>query len=173
MREMTPTTQFAYDYAAKAHEGQFRKYSGEPYITHPLAVMHIVQQIDHDENMLQAALLHDVIEDTYVTEDEMRQSFNEDVCNLVIELTKVSKKSDGNRATRKRIDVAFLAGVSARAQTIKLADRIHNMSSMIVQDPEFAKLYVKESAELLKVLTKGDIHLKNRYAKIVEQFYGM
>lgn len=149
-------------FATKAHGDQKRKYHGEPYIVHPIEVMEIVKSVDHDDAMLAAALLHDVVEDTRVTIEELRKEFGDDVAALVDDLTDVSKPEDGNRNARKTLDREHSAKSSARAQTIKLADLISNSADILVNDPKFAKTYLAEKALLLKVLTEGDAELHAR-----------
>ena len=143
-------------FATIAHGEQKRKYSGEPYIVHPIEVMEIVKTVPHDEAMLAAALLHDVVEDTDVTLEEINQAFGEDVASLVDDLTDVSKPEDGNRKARKALDREHSAQSSPRAQTVKLADLISNSSDILENDPKFAKVYLAEKELLLKVMTQGD-----------------
>lgn len=149
-------------FAAKAHEGQVRKYTGDPYVTHPLAVMKIVQGVPHTTEMLCAAVLHDVVEDTPIQLTEIKDQFGPVVAELVDGLTDVSRPEMGNRKIRKSIDRNHTAVQSAEVQTIKLADLIHNTSSIEEHDPSFYKVYKQEKIELLKVLTKGDITLMLR-----------
>lgn len=142
-------------FATRAHKGQFRKYTGEPYIVHPIAVAETVRLHGGSDEMVAAALLHDTIEDTNVTYDDVRKEFGITVAGLVRELTDTSSPSDGNRAVRKEIDRRRLAKASADAQTIKLADLIDNTTSIVAHDPGFAKIYLKEKEALLKVMNKG------------------
>ncbi len=86
----------ALQFASSAHSGQVRKYSGEPYINHPIAVAKIVGSIPHDTNMIAAALLHDVVEDCGVSLRQIEQQFGTDIATLVENLTDVSKPEDGN-----------------------------------------------------------------------------
>ena len=141
------------------HTGQDRKYSETPYISHPINVMEIVREVTDDENMLIAAVLHDVVEDTSITIDIIRREFGDDVADLVGWLTDVSKPEDGNRETRKRIDREHTAAAPSRAKTIKLADLIHNTQSITKCDPDFAVVYMKEKQLLLDVLKAGDFAL--------------
>ena len=143
-------------FATVAHGEQKRKYTDEPYITHPLAVMKIVQEVPHTPEMLMAAVLHDVVEDTPVTVNQIEDEFGPVVAEMVNGLTDVSKPEDGNRAERKKLDREHLAEQSAEVQTIKLADLIHNTQSIQKHDPSFWKVYRKEKILLLDVLTKGD-----------------
>jgi (p)ppGpp synthase/HD superfamily hydrolase len=153
-------------FAAYAHEGQVRKYTGEPYIVHPVEVMEIVNTVTDDEEVLAAALLHDVVEDTSVTVEDLRAQFGDRVATLVDELTDKSRPEDGNRKVRKAIDRAALAEASADAQTIKLADMISNTRSIVENDPKFAKVYLEEKRLLLTVLKRGDADLHAR-ARVV------
>jgi len=164
---MSPFVQKAYDFASAAHAGQKRKYTGEPYMVHPVEVMEIVRTVTRDEVMLAAALLHDVVEDTTHTIEDIRENFGQDVATLVDELTDKSRLEDGNRAIRKTIDRKNLEQASANAQTIKLADLISNTASIVEHDHKFAKVYLAEKKLLLQVLTKGESTLITR-AKALE-----
>lgn len=157
----------ALKFATLAHGDQKRKYTGEPYIVHPIEVMEIVKSVPHDNAMLAAALLHDVVEDTDVTIEEIESSFGSDVASLVSDLTDVSKPEDGNRKFRKAMDREHSAASSARAQTVKLADLISNSRDIIKNDPHFAKVYLREKEQLLQVLTSGDKSLHSQAATFV------
>ena len=154
----------AHAFAAGAHAavGQCRKYTGRPYIEHPRAVAKIVASVTDDAEMIAAALLHDVREDTQVTDAVVRAAFGERVADLVYWLTDQSKPADGNRATRKAIDRAHSAAAPPEAQTIKLADLIDNTLTIEQYDPDFAKVYLKEKEALLAVMGKGDPTLLKR-----------
>ena len=141
-------------FASRAHYGQVRKYTGEPYIEHPLEVAKIVRKHNGSKEMVAAALLHDVVEDTDVTLDEVRQEFGDAVANLVDDLTDVSKPEDGNRAFRKAMDRDHTAQASAAAMVIKAADLISNTKSIVEHDPSFARVYLKEKRALLDVMFK-------------------
>ena len=155
-------------FATKAHGSQKRKYTGEPYIVHPIAVSEIVKTVPHTDEMVAAALLHDVVEDTPVTIKEIETKFGTKVAELVGWLTDTSRPEDGNRKTRKSIDRLHSAEAPAETQTIKLADLIHNTESIERYDPSFYKVYRQEKIALLEVLTKGDITLR----KIAQQQVG-
>ena len=150
------------EFATAAHGDQKRKYTGDPYINHPIAVAEIVETVPHTQEMIAAALLHDVVEDTHVTIDQIADKFGDKVAELVGWLTDISRPEDGNRRTRKALDRAHSANAPAEAQTIKLADLIHNSISIAEHDPNFWKVYREEKVELLKVLTKGDKSLMYR-----------
>lgn len=143
-------------FATMAHGDQKRKYTGEPYIVHPIAVSEIVKTVPHTDEMVAAALLHDVVEDTPVTIQEIETKFGSKVAELVGWLTDTSRPENGNRKTRKSIDRLHSADAPAEAQTIKLADLIHNTKSIEQHDPGFWKVYKQEKIALLDVLTKGD-----------------
>lgn len=147
----------ALEFAKKAHEGQKRKYTGEPYIVHPIEVMNIVKTVEPDNiPMLCAALMHDCVEDCDVTFEDIRKEFGVWIAELVEDLTDISAPEDGNRATRKAIDRNWTAQAHIEAKTIKLADLISNTKSICEHDRDFAKVYIKEKELLLEVLTEGD-----------------
>jgi len=138
-------------FAAAAHMavGQVRKYTGEPYYVHPRDVAYIVEHAGGDDNMIAAAHLHDVVEDTDITLQQIQDFFGADIADLVGWLTDVSKPTDGNRAERKAIDRAHTAQASVRAKTIKLADLISNTRSIVEHDEKFARVYLEEKRLLL------------------------
>ena len=164
----TPIINKAKMLAGKAHEGQFRKYSGMPYIVHPIEVATIVQSVDHTDEMIAAALLHDVVEDTDYSFEDIANEVSPKVAELVKGLTDVSNPQDGNRKVRKAIDKDHLAEQNAEVQTIKLADVISNSQDIKANDPKFAEVYIEEMKALLEVLTKGN---KTLYAKAKEIVY--
>jgi (p)ppGpp synthase/HD superfamily hydrolase len=141
-------------FATQAHSGQKRKYTGDDYIVHPVAVAKIVKDYGGSVDQQAAALLHDVVEDCDVTIDQVRDAFGDTVADLVDWLTDVSVPSDGNRAVRKALDRAHSADAPADAQFIKLADLMDNTKSIVAHDPSFAKVYLKEKQLLLSVMTK-------------------
>ena len=141
--------------AAHAAVAQLRKYTGEPYIVHPADVVRIVSTVEHTDEMLAAAWLHDVVEDTGVTNEVIRAEFGDKVAELVGWLTDVSRPEQGNRATRKAIDRAHSAMAPAEAQTIKLADLISNTRSIMAHDEKFANTYLEVMSLLLEVMIKG------------------
>ena len=142
--------------AAHAAVGQTRKYTGEPYVVHPIEVSELVASVNGTEAMVAAALLHDVLEDTEVTVDLLEEQFGSKVADLVLWLTDISRPEDGNRSARKALDRQHSAVAPAAAQTIKVADLISNTRSIIAHDPGFAKVYLEEKRLLLDVLTRAD-----------------
>lgn len=162
---------FAYRFAAAAHEGQKRKYTGEPYIVHCISVAQIVASVTTDTDAIGAAFLHDTIEDCGVTFEEIRDAgFGIGTATLVRMLTDVSKPDDGNRAIRKEIDRQHLAKASPLAKTVKLADLIDNSASIITHDRKFAQVYMREKEALLEVLVEGDATLYSRAKAIVDSW---
>lgn len=151
-------------FATRAHAavGQKRKYTGQDYIVHPIAVAEIVKSVPHTPEMVAAALLHDTVEDTDTTLDDIHPLFGSTIHELVYWLTDVSKPSDGTREVRKAIDRAHTAQAPAEAQTIKLADLIDNTKTISKYDPDFWKVYRREKLLLLEVLTRGDRTLWER-----------
>ena len=159
----------ALGFAMCAHRQQKRKYTGEPYANHCGNVAAIVAVYTSDPDVIAAAVLHDVLEDTEVTPAEMRDVFGERVTLQVIEVTDVSRLEDGNREVRKRMDREHLAGSSPEGATIKLADLIDNTSSIVKHDKGFARAYLQEKESLLEVLKHGDAELlKRAYATLQE-----
>lgn len=137
------------DFATKAHNGQARKYTGEPYIVHPIAVANLVKQHGGTEVQQAAALLHDVVEDTEVTLDEICIKFGTVIADLVFWLTDQSTLADGNRVVRKAIDRKHTLASPHDAQFIKLADLIDNTVSIAKNDEGFAKVYFIEKQLIL------------------------
>ncbi len=163
----------AREFARQAHEaaGQFRKYTNEPYIVHPAAVVKLVTEVTDDESMICAGWLHDVVEDTDVSISEIEREFGEDIASLVSDLTDVSKPEDGSRRTRKKIDLEHTKDASPRAKSVKLADLIDNCRSITGHDPEFARVYMAEKRLLLEVLKEGDAKLYSMARAIVDDYH--
>ncbi len=141
----------AYDYASDAHMGQVRK-SGGPYINHPLATAVILTTVYADTETICAGLLHDVLEDTDVTKDELEEEFGREITNLVYGVTKISKIhfSTENEALveyYKKIIVGMSEDV--RVIIIKLADRLHNMRTLWALSKDRQKAISKETLEIL------------------------
>ncbi len=158
---MTDLVQRAQVYATKAHQriGQLRKYNKQPYHVHLEAVAELVAEVTDDPEAIAAAWLHDTVEDTPATLEDIEENFGLPVAELVEELTDVSKPSDGNRARRKAIDRDHSAQASPRAKTVKLGDLIDNCKDITKHDPRFAKVYLVEMGALLDVLDEGDERL--------------
>lgn len=166
---MLDLERLALSFASKAHANQRRRYTDEPYIVHPIAVAEIVRSVPHTPEMIAAALLHDVVEDTPVELEQIRNEFGDKVADLVDWLTDASKPSDGNRAVRKAIDRRHSAAAPAEAQTIKLADVIDNTHTISARDPDFWRVYRREKLALLEVMRLGDSTLMARALALCER----
>lgn len=167
-------------YADAAHGPQQRKYTPERYIVHPVRVMELCRKHSDDLPVLCAALLHDVLEDTPVEPPEMEQFLrtlmNEEeagrTLKLVIELTDVYIKKDypqWNRRKRKSAEADRISGTSADAQTIKYADIIDNCKEIVLHDPDFGRLFLRECKGLLQRMKKGDADLYKQARDMVEK----
>lgn len=153
-------------FSRAAHQavGQRRKYTDEPYWQHPVDVAEMVAAVGSaTAEMIAAAYLHDVLEDTAVTALDIEECFGQRVTLLVLELTnQFSNPEIGNRAHRKALERDRLAQVSPQAQTIKYADLIDNTGSIVARDHGFALVYLAEKRQLLEVMTAGDEALRRQ-----------
>jgi (p)ppGpp synthase/HD superfamily hydrolase len=172
--------EYVKNFADQAHGQQVRKYTGERYIVHPIRVMEMTRGYNADVCIQAACLLHDVLEDTPVTADEMRLTLlnvldnkeTDRVVRLVIDLTDIFVKenySGLNRRTRKDKEAERLAGVSAEAQTIKYADIIDNVTDIVKQDSDFAQVYVREARKFLQLMVAGNAQLRERAIQLINQ----
>ena len=128
--------QRAYEVAEQAHAGQFRR-SGDPYITHPLAVATILADLGMDTTTLVAALLHDTVEDTEYTLENVTTDFGAEVARLVDGVTKLDKVKFGDATEAETIRKMIIAmAQDPRVLVIKLADRLHNMRTMRFLPPD-------------------------------------
>lgn len=140
----------AYVFGAESHEGQFRK-SGEPYITHPLAVATILAEMRIDYRSLMAAILHDVIEDTGVTKQQLEIEFGNEVAELVDGVSKLThihfeSKVEAQAANFRKMILAMVKDI--RVILIKLADRLHNMRTLGVMRPDKCRRIARETLEI-------------------------
>jgi (p)ppGpp synthase/HD superfamily hydrolase len=159
-------------FADQAHDGQLRKFSGLPYISHPMEVMQIVRGVCNDDDVLAAAVLHDVIEDCGVTYTDLMLEFNENIAHLVYQVTNAADDEVGDRIVRAYINRNVMANANDDAQTIKLADIISNLSGIDLAlecDPAWAKMYLEEKVDMINVLTRGDATLKKRAASLAAE----
>ncbi|HEY1179985.1 MAG TPA: HD domain-containing protein, partial [Phytomonospora sp.] len=139
----------AYVLAESSHRGQMRK-SGEPYITHPLAVTLILAELGAETTTLTASLLHDTVEDTDVTLDQVGEEFGADVRYLVDGVTKLEKVDYGAAAEPETFRKMLVAtGNDVRVMSIKLADRLHNMRTLGVMRPEKQARIAKVTRDVL------------------------
>lgn len=137
--------------------GQRRKYTNEPYILHPLAVAGIVATMPGaTQEMIAAALLHDVVEDTPITQALIDDQFGPLVGSYVEWLTDITTLEDGNRQVRAQINRERLARAPAEVQSIKTADILHNCSSIAALNPKYALKYLPEKIQTLDMLTLAD-----------------
>jgi (p)ppGpp synthase/HD superfamily hydrolase len=166
-------------FAAKAHEGQTRKYTPEAYIVHPVRVMELCAQHSQSKPVLAAALLHDVLEDTKVTSGNLKEFLlsimdrdeAERSIALVIELTDVFVKSKYpklNRDTRKRKEAQRIARTSSDAQTIKYADIIDNCTEIAGVDDDFVPRFLSECRMLLGYIKSGNSALYKQAVEVVD-----
>lgn len=166
--------------ADQAHGDQVRRYTGARYIVHPDRVMEICSEYTSDISVLSAALLHDVLEDTPFTqeqlEDSLRGILGQELAmrtvKLVVDLTDIYTKQNYprlNRRKRKAREAERLGKVHPDAQLIKYADAIDNAEDIARNDPEFAPRFLRETKDLLQKLDKGHPELHRRAVRIVEK----
>jgi guanosine-3',5'-bis(diphosphate) 3'-pyrophosphohydrolase len=140
----------AYYYAEQAHEGQFRR-SGEPYVTHPLAVAGILGDMHMDHQSLMAAMLHDVIEDTGITKTAIKSQFGNTVADLVDGVSKLNKITFSSRAEAQAENFQKMAMAMAkdlRVILVKIADRLHNMRTLDVLTPDKRRRISRETLDI-------------------------
>lgn len=153
-------------FALAAHGTQKRKYTGNPYTDHLAEVAGIVATIDPNPTMIAVAWLHDTLEDTETTFDQLDEEFGTIIACAVLLLTNQEK---GSRAERAALDRHRLSKAKGWIQTIKVADLISNTSSIVEHDPKFARVYLEEKRQLLDVLTKADPRLIDIARRTIEQ----
>lgn len=161
MKFDTPKLAKAYDYASIKHKGQFRKISGNLYITHPERVYRLVRLVDDFDQLGCAALLHDVVEDCYsdsITQldliREIENKFGSGVKRIVCELTNVYTKQNypnWDRKKRKEAELRRIRDISTEAKLIKCADRIDNILNYKINNG-LEHYYINESYDLYNVL---------------------
>lgn len=140
----------AYDVAKKKHEGQFRK-SGDPYIQHPVEVAYILATLHAGPDTIAAGLLHDVLEDTDMSKEEMAATFNKDVAEIVDGVTKISKlkymtKEKALAHNHEKLLLAMAKDI--RVILVKIADRLHNMRTIQFHSEEKQKRISQETLDL-------------------------
>lgn len=140
-------------FAIKAHEGQKRKYTGEDYYNHVKNVAMEVAKVTNDQDVIIAAFLHDTVEDTNTTIDEIGELFGLKVAELVYDLTDHFTRENYpnfNRAKRKILEAKRLGTISNDAKLIKGCDLADNTASIVKHDLGFAKIYLREKAYVLE-----------------------
>lgn len=143
----------AEDFANEAHEGQVRRYTHEPYFNHVYSVAQRLKEFTDDEEMIAAALLHDTVEDTEVTIEDIYEIFGIAIAEMVYDLTDHFTKENYpklNREKRKFLEAKRMGRTSSKTKLIKLCDLADNTSSIVEHDPGFARVYFKEKAILLE-----------------------
>jgi len=140
----------AYDFASKAHEGQFRK-TGEPYVVHVINVAYILATLQAGPQTIAAGLLHDVIEDCGVTYDQLKEDFTVEIADMVNAVTKVGRLQTGSNEefeaeNHRKIFIAMAKDI--RVIIIKLADRLHNMRTLHGHSPEGQKRIARETLQV-------------------------
>jgi guanosine-3',5'-bis(diphosphate) 3'-pyrophosphohydrolase len=140
----------AYEVGARAHEGQTRK-SGEPYITHPIAVAGILAELGLDAETIIAAILHDTLEDTQLSRTELTSEFGETVAELVDGVTKLDKmrfssRQEADAESFRKMLLAMARDI--RVILIKLSDRLHNMRTLGAKDPASSRRIARETLEI-------------------------
>lgn len=140
----------AFNLANKAHQGQFRA-SGRPYITHPTIVADILIDMGLDVSTICAALLHDTVEDTYITDGDLRGKFGDEIADLVAGVTKLDKIQFHNKEEEQAENMRkmfFAMAKDIRVMLIKLADRLHNMRSLMYLSEEKQRIIAKETLDI-------------------------
>ena len=143
----------AYTYAYEKHKGQYRKDGKTPYIKHPLGVAAQVQEVSNDRDILQAALLHDVVEDTETSIDEIRGYFGSVVAGLVGELTKDKDERERLNLGKREYTLYKMVTMSNKALIVKLCDRLENIKDLKNQPNEgFTDTYISNTRFILNNL---------------------
>ena len=159
----------AFELAKAAHEGQFRK-SGEPYITHPVAVAKILADMHLDPQALMAALLHDTVEDTGTTQREITRAFGKSVGDLVdgvSKLTKIEFESQQHAQAENFRKMLLAMARDVRVILIKLADRLHNMRTLDAVSREQQTRIARETLEIYGPIANR-LGLNNIYQELQE-----
>ena len=157
----------AYDFACEAHSGQYRS-SGDPYVTHPIAVASILGSFRMDEDSLTAAMLHDVMEDSGIPKSVIEKKFNKEVANLVDGVSKlntltISSKTESQAENLQKMVLAMSKDI--RVIVVKLADRLHNMRTLLYLDREKQLRIAKETLEIYAPIAHR-IGMNNLYREL-------
>lgn len=175
---MEPVLEKIAAFADQAHGDQQRKYADESYIQHPLRVMKTCRNYGYSLPVLAAAILHDVLEDTDTTPQQiikflltvMNETDAEKTLALVIELTDIYTKEQYprmNRRKRKTNEANRIKGISAEAQTIKYADIMDNATGIAQHDADFAPVFLRECSNLLEKMQNGNNELRKEAIELV------
>lgn len=156
-------------FAESAHEGQFRRFAGEPYVQHPIRIAGKAARLGMSKNAVIAALLHDVVEDCDVKLDEIEFLFGDDVRHMV-DLLSERKATEGNRAERKKVFRERIRDEGdEEVQTLKLLDVIDNAKSLMGHDPGFWHSAAREESTLaLQDLDKAHMSVRKELQKLLK-----
>ena len=162
----------AFEFANEAHSGQFRT-SGDPYVSHPIAVANILSSFHMDEDSLSAAMLHDVIEDCGVPKKVIEEQFNKNVANLVDGVSKldqlnITSRTEVNAENFQKMILAMAKDI--RVIVVKLADRLHNMRTIEYLDKEKKKRIAKETLEIYAPIAHR-IGMNNVYRELEDRSF--
>lgn len=155
------------EFATQKHQGQVRKYTNEPYINHPINVANIFEEMKNKEPLFvfseyresflslcdrlkNISYLHDVVEDTDTTLDEIKEKFGDYYAHCVKFLTNISTKEDGNRKQRKEKDLQHILSGPMDSILVKIADVIDNCKDIVQKDIDFAKVYLNEKYKFMQ-----------------------
>jgi (p)ppGpp synthase/HD superfamily hydrolase len=154
-------------FATQAHDGQTRKYTGEPYIVHPIEVAGLLHEAIMSKcpsdlerakakhlyaHLFAAAVLHDTVEDCNVTFTEIEREFGDETADALFWVTDTISKEQGNRRSRKRLEAMKLAHAPLGPKLIKLCDNKSNTKSIVEHDPDFAVVYLREKDQALRIM---------------------
>lgn len=160
-----------FEFVSASHGDQKRKYTGDPYTNHLLAVAEMASAYSKDPLAYEKGLCHDLLEDTGATEEQLFLKLREigytmaeadSICECVRELTDVYTKEkypDRNRRERKLNEAQRLGMITPDSQTVKYADLINNTESIVEHDPDFSKTYLEEKLQTIDYMRGGNIHL--------------
>lgn len=160
--------QKAIEFAAKAHRNQYRKYTHEPYILHPINVAEILRGLDMSIETIVAGVLHDVVEDTDCTLDQIEKEFGKVIAEIVNGVTNVAEDKSVPRKERFWQNVQHLTKSNEQAQNVKCADIISNMKKFGEVNPDFAAQYTAEKMIVIDHLYEADPLLILRAKQAVE-----
>ena len=162
-REVNQKVLAAVLFAQTKHREHFRTYTYEPYFVHLEEVARILERYDAPDEVVMAAYLHDTIEDTDTTREDLEREFGSYIAQLVWEVTDQSiflPEPRPNRKVRKAMDRDWNANASYWGQSIKYGDMISNTESIVTHDKNFARVYLKEKGALLDIMTGGHLDLR-------------
>ena len=163
-KEMIATAQ---EFATKKHEGQTRKFSGEAYINHPATVAALVQQYGGNPDQIAAAWLHDVVEDCKVKIETIQKKFGPKVSSLVGELTNPPEIDKGQKKTEYM--AKKITTMSSEGLTVKLCDRLNNVSDFDTAKPKFVQSYAPKTRFILNALEDSGRPLNSQQIKLVAE----